>query len=290
MASWNEIVNSIEPQTVLTGARKNYLTKLHELTGRNVITYYSAWQQKPGIKAKFSIDDNDLNGFMSSIKGMDKNVGLDLILHTPGGEIGATQKIVEYLKSIFNNDLRIFIPHTAMSAGTMIACCAKEIHMGKHSFLGPIDPQIGGVPTNEIKNTINNMKNDLSQKKNIDYWKLYMNNLPPHLEGVINNVIHHSKEMVKAWLGDNMLSSQPEKADKTAKYLSDYGIHKNHNNCLNIKCLRDNTDLNIIELESNKELQDAVLSVYHSYLILVERTNIAKIIENHNFSAFVVHH
>lgn len=287
MAGWGEIVNDIDNR--ITNLRKEYFNKMFKLTGRNIICYYSAWQQKPGITANFSIDDNDLNGFMSTIKGLVKNKGLDLIIHTPGGEIGATQKIVEYLKSVFNNDIRVFVPHTAMSAGTMIACAAKEIYMGKHSFLGPIDPQIRGVPSKELQNTIANMKNDLSGGKNVEYWKLYMNNMPPQLEGVINNIISHSKAMIKEWLKDNMIKDD-KKVEETADYLSDYDIHMNHNNCLNIKKLRDNTSLNIIELESDSNLQDAVLSIYHGYQILVSRTNVAKLIENQNFDAFVVKH
>ena len=68
-----------------------------------------------------SIDDNDKNALMQVVHRLDKSKGLDLILHTPGGQIAATESIVTYLKSIFGNDIRAFIPQLAMSAGTMIA-------------------------------------------------------------------------------------------------------------------------------------------------------------------------
>lgn len=55
--------------------------------------------------------------------------GLDLILHTHGGQIAATESIVHYLRSIFGNNIRAFIPQLAMSAGTMIALSCKEIIM-----------------------------------------------------------------------------------------------------------------------------------------------------------------
>lgn len=289
MASWGEIVSDIDQR--IHNLRREYIDNMRKITDRNIISYYSAWQQKAEINANYAIDDNDLNGFMSTIKDLDTSKGLDLILHTPGGELGATQKIVEYLKNVFNNDIRVFIPQTAMSAGTMIACSAKEIYMGKHSFLGPIDPQISGVPCNEIKNIIKNMKEDLRKAKNIEYWKLYMHNLPPQLEGVIDNIIVHSKDMVKEWLSDNMMKGKKVKTiEKTVDYLSDYEIHRKHNNCLSIKKLKENTDLEIIELEKDKALQDCILSIYHDYQVLVSRSNVAKIIENHNFSAFVVSH
>lgn len=66
--------------------------------------------------------------------------GLDLVLHSPGGSAEATESIVKYIRSKFS-DVRVFIPHAAMSAATILACSANRTAMGKHSFLGPIDPQ-----------------------------------------------------------------------------------------------------------------------------------------------------
>ena len=87
---------------------------------------------------------------MATIKDLDSTKGLDLILHTPGGDIAATEALVGYLRSMFNTDIRAIIPQIAMSAGTMIALSCKEIVMGKHSSLGPIDPQLGGLPAHGI--------------------------------------------------------------------------------------------------------------------------------------------
>ncbi len=63
-----------------------------------------------------------------------------MILHTPGGDIAATESIVDYLYCMFDKDIRVIVPQISMSAGTMIALASKEIVMGKHSNLGPIDP------------------------------------------------------------------------------------------------------------------------------------------------------
>ena len=86
------------------------------------------------------ITKEDINGFMSIVKGLDCSKGLTLILHTPGGIPVAAESIVKYLREKFNN-IEVIIPTYAMSAGTMIALGADNIIMGKHSFLGPIDPQ-----------------------------------------------------------------------------------------------------------------------------------------------------
>ena len=66
---------------------------------------------------------------------------LDLILHSPCGSPEAAEAIISYLRSRFSH-IRVIVPQLAMSAATMIACAADEIVLGKHSFLGPIDPQL----------------------------------------------------------------------------------------------------------------------------------------------------
>ena len=116
---------------------------------------------KTGETQSIDVNDSDITGFMNSIKGLDVNKGLDLILHTPGGNPTATEGIVKYLHSRFGDDIRVIVPQMAMSAGTMLACAAREIVMGKHSCLGPIDPQYGGVPAYNIVTEFRQAKDDL---------------------------------------------------------------------------------------------------------------------------------
>lgn len=131
MPNWGEVLASINSASnPLDDARRKYLKIMHEYTGRNVIAYYSAFIQKPNINGT-GIDDNDKNAFMQAVCGLDRSKGLDLILHTPGGAIAATESIVYYLKKIFGNDIRVFVPQIAMSAGTMIALSSKAIILGK---------------------------------------------------------------------------------------------------------------------------------------------------------------
>ena len=91
MPTWTEILKDIERAgSTLDRTRRDYLRKLHEKTGRNVISYYSGWLQKPHISGySLSINDSDKNAFMAAIHKMERSDGLDLILHTPGGDIAA---------------------------------------------------------------------------------------------------------------------------------------------------------------------------------------------------------
>lgn len=149
------IGNSIQGlvSETLFGMRQNALSDLGKYVNRNIICYYSTWLHNTNPASpnpELIINDNDINGFMNAVSMRDKTKGLDLILQTPGGVTTATESIVKYLRKIFNNDIRVIVPHMAMSAGTMIACAAKEIIMGKESSLGPIDPQYKNVPAEGV--------------------------------------------------------------------------------------------------------------------------------------------
>ena len=291
MASWNEILNSIQMMGNLDRTLNEYMMKLSQKTNRNVIVYFSAWQQKPNILANWAIDDYDRNGFMNALKGLDKNKGLDLILHTPGGDLAATKSIVEYLLAFFNNDIRVIVPHTAMSAGTMMACAGKEIIMGLHSTLGPIDPQLSGVPANEYLKLFEQGKKALSENRDVIYWSDVLSKYPPTFFGQCQNAISLSEKYVSNWLKNNMLNDMEEKESKdTAKFLANYNYHLNHNTRLHIKELQENTSLVIKKLEDDDELQDIVLSIFHCFSILVGNTNTAKIIRNQNGIKFVIQH
>ena len=109
----------------LMSVRRKYLRMLHDKTGRNTIAYYSGFFSKQKIEG-LSINDQDKNGFMLCVHDVDKTKGLDLILHTPGGSISATESIVHYLRHMFGSDIRAIIPQISMSAGTMLACSCKS--------------------------------------------------------------------------------------------------------------------------------------------------------------------
>lgn len=188
MPSWGELLVELQPHKSENGEdikgltfdelRAKYLYQLSLQTGRNAIAYYSGWL-KPGKTQNIDINDSDINGFMNAIKGLDCTKGLDLILHTPGGNPTATEGIVKYLHSKFDNDIRGIVPQMAMSAGTMLACASKEIVLGKHSCIGPIDPQYGGIPAYNIVAEFSEAKSDLdSNPASKTYWEMQLKNTP----------------------------------------------------------------------------------------------------------------
>ena len=95
MPNWNQVLEELKGYkfTLAQDAiRRKYLKRLFEYTGRNIIAYYSGWLQKPDV-GNSDINDDDKNGFMATIHGLDRIKGLDLILHTPGGDTAATESL-----------------------------------------------------------------------------------------------------------------------------------------------------------------------------------------------------
>ena len=88
---------------------------------------------------------------MTAMHGQSKDQ-LDLIIHSPGGHVEAVEQIINYLRSKYSH-IRAIVPQSAMSAATMLACACDEIVMGKHSAIGPIDPQMTFRRANNIITT-----------------------------------------------------------------------------------------------------------------------------------------
>src|ERR1700704_4527863 len=91
------------------------------------------------------IDINDSEDVLRAIQMTDDDVPLDLVLHTPGGLMLAALQIAKAIGD-HKAKVTVFVPHYAMSGGTLIALAADEIVMCKHSILGSIDPQLGEFP------------------------------------------------------------------------------------------------------------------------------------------------
>ena len=296
MPNWNQLLDEIndginDAERIHDVIRRRYLKKVFKLTGRNVIIYYSGWLQKENI-AGIEINDEDKNGFMTVIHELDRSRGLDLILHTPGGEMAATESLVEYLRSMFGKDIRAVVPQLAMSGGTMMACACKEIFMGKQSSLGPIDPHYGGIPAHGIVEEFKRAKKEISEdtsSSSIAVWQPIIAKYNPTLVGECEKAIDWSNEMTREWLQTGMFASEQNSDDKInniLKELGDHALTKSHARHLSIeRCLE--MGLKVCALEDDDRLQDAVLSLHHACMLTFSATRAFKIVENHLGIAFI---
>lgn len=294
MPNWKEVLGEID-EILRTGnnnaldiVRRKYLAKLHEKTGRNVIAYYSGWLQKPN-QVDAIVNDKDKNAFMVNVHKLDRSKGLDLILHTPGGDLAATESIVDYLHSIFDKDVRAIIPQISMSAGTMIAMSCKEIMMGKQSNLGPIDPQIGGVACQAVLDEFEQAKSDIkSNPSSAPLWQVIISKYHPTFLGTCQKAIEWSEKLAEFWLQRNMFSDDPSKSKKILKEFSDHKTNKSHARHISKEKCKE-IGLTIADMETDNDLQDLILTVHHTFMHTFGKSTAVKVVENHNGIAFVEH-
>ncbi len=277
MPSFKEIEEENNPKNTII----KYAKELHEETGRNVIIYYSGWLTIDS--EEISIDSMDKNAFMGVIKDLDKTKGLDLILHTPGGLLDATESIIDYLHAIFGEDIRAIIPQMAMSAGTLIACSCKEILMGKHSSLGPVDPQIGSLAARTVIEEFELAKKEIEETpESIAYWELLLDKYPANFLFECRNTMEWAKDILEKSLKYSMFhEEESEKINRLSYELVSGEATKDHSRNLSAKKCRE-IGLNVIYLEENDKLQDLILSIHHACISYFNHENSCKIYLNQN--------
>ncbi|MBN1537212.1 MAG: ATP-dependent Clp protease proteolytic subunit [Anaerolineales bacterium] len=148
------IVSSLQPvirQKILEANRTKMLRSLEEKRGSRVIALIHRQERLSflGFPLARYIDINDSEELLRAIKLTDPKIPIDLVLHTPGGLVLAAEQIATALCR-HKAKVTVFIPHYAMSGGTLIALAADEITMDDNAVLGPVDPQLGQHPAVSI--------------------------------------------------------------------------------------------------------------------------------------------
>jgi|SRR5680860_1035059 len=290
MPNWNGILEELQRAgSAHDVIRRRYLAELSERTGRNTIVYYSGWLHKPQFVRQhpepFSVNDNDRNGFMATIHPMDRTKGLDLFLHTPGGDVAATESLVSYLRSMFGTDIRAIVPQIAMSAGTMIACACREIMMGLHSNLGPTDPQLGGLAAHGVIEEFHKAAEEIREDPaKIAVWQPIIAKYHPTLIGECQKSIDWTDQIVNEWLQSGMFAGAKNpgpkaRAGKVMAELADHALTLSHARHIDYAKAKE-IGLNVTPLEADDELQDAILTVHHLCSQTLADTSVVKLIEN----------
>ena len=305
MPIWSEILAELDATRDQGGdpdfdrVRRKYLAELHRHTGTAIILYASGWLQKTEAPPSLlSIGDEDIQALMEVSQGL-KGDCLDLIVHSPGGSLEAAEAIVSYLRQRFSR-IRLIVPQLAMSAATMIACAADKIIMGKHSFLGPTDPQIllptslglRQVPAQAVLDQFDRAQKECADPAKLAAWIPMLGHYGPDLLVQCESALEMSKELVNSWLKSYMFKNQSnrkEQAEAISEWLADHGHFKSHSRHIS----RDEVarrGLTVVNLEKDPTFQDLTLSVFHATTHAFAGTSAAKIVESHTGRAFIKHH
>src|SRR6266567_2497797 len=153
-------------QRYLEASRQRLIAKIERERGSRVILLVHRQEQMSflGFPVYRYIDVNDSEEVLRAIHLTDPTVPLDLVLHTPGGLVLAALQIARAIHK-HKGKVTVFVPHYAMSGGSLIALAANEIVMSEYAVLGPVDPQLGQYPGASIlravaKKPIEKIKDD----------------------------------------------------------------------------------------------------------------------------------
>jgi ATP-dependent protease ClpP protease subunit len=290
MASWTEVHNELERLgTRYDIYRRRQVAALADLTGRNVILLYSGWLQRPDVDAA-SLSDTDAIGLVNVVEGLDPAKGLDLVLHTRGGDTAACESIIDYLRAYFGTDMRAIVPLMAMSAGTIIACACRSVLMGHHSNLGPINPQISGYPAvGVVEEFWRAMQDCVEEPKRAAVWGRVLDQCGPTLLGECEKAIAWSRTMTTQYLQSGMFAGRedaPEHAERVVLDLLDHALSKAHNRHLTPDYL-EGLGLVIERMEEDSGLHDCILTLLNACLATFMNTPAFRIVENNRGRSFI---
>jgi ClpP class serine protease len=191
----------------LAGARSAALADFQEQRRSRVIAMIHRQETVSlfGVPVSSSIDIEDSEAILRPIRATPPEQPIDLILHTPGGLVLAAEQIAHALMQR-KGKVTVFVPHYAMSGGTLLALTADEVVMDPNAVLGPVDPQIGDLPAASIVKLL-----DLKPRAQISDEML-----------VLADVAIKARVQVAAFVAEVMLKHQPkERALALAAALSE---------------------------------------------------------------------
>ena len=235
---WHDyIANAQQPgQNPLTGQgllelRKTCYKEIEKHRQCPLLVYATKFLEKLPPDTPNFIDISDVDGFTNLIQSIDGKK-VDVLLHSPGGQADATERIVGILRNKFD-EVSFLIPHSAYSAATMLALSGNHIILHPSAVLGPIDPQINGVPARSIKNGFEKVKKKIAEEgpESLPAYIPLIEKYSIELLELCEDAEKLSQKLVKEWLKDYMFKGEGDKdkiIEEATAYFSDYDEHLTH--------------------------------------------------------------
>lgn len=177
---------------------------------------------------------------INSVKGSD---AADVLLHSPGGRPDATERLVGLLRGKFK-EVNFLIPHSAYSAATMLALSGNCIILHSSATLGPIDPQINGIPARSIKRGFEKVKERIAKEgpETLPAYIPLIEKYSLHLLELCDDSEKLLKELVITWLKKYMFKDEKNverRIAKAVKYFCAYDKHLMHSHPLPLEKLTE---------------------------------------------------
>lgn len=213
-----------------------------------------------------SIDISDVDGFTDLAQALQSYHEVDVLLHSPGGRPDATERIVHILRSKFQQ-VHFLIPHSAYSAATMLALSGNSITLHPSATLGPIDPQLSGIPARSIKRGFEKVREIIKQEgpEALPAYIPLIEKYSIDLLELCEDSEKLSRSLASEWLLNFMLGGEPryeKQVEEAVDFFSDYDKHLLHSRPLLISKLKP--------FKLNIQQADVLLSqlLWEAYILL----------------------
>jgi len=244
---WNDFVaSSKQSGQKMTGKdlfvlRRACYEDIEQYRKKPLLIYATKFLEGMPQGAPNSIDLSDVDGFTDLINSVKDNEAVDILLHSPGGRPDATERLVGLLRGKFQ-EVNFLIPHSAYSAATMLALSGNSIILHSSATLGPIDPQINGIPARSIKRGFEKVKERIAKEgpQTLPAYIPLIEKYSLDLLELCEDSEKLSKELVSTWLKKYMFQGEKNlgrKISRAVKYLSDYDKHLLHSRPLSLEKL-----------------------------------------------------
>ncbi|HAW57444.1 MAG TPA: hypothetical protein DCX03_00275 [Bacteroidales bacterium] len=259
--------------------RKETMVRIEEKTGRKLICYVS---QTTGDTRNIptGIDDSDLTGF-NDLVSTSPGDEIDVLIISNGGLAEAAERIVKLIRSNYNS-VRYFLPSNAYSAATLISFSGDQLVMGPISTLGPVDPQIGGIPARAIIRAFDRVEKRLQEEgpKSLTAYMPLLQKYDLHLLEMCESAQQLSQELAREWLSKYLLkdSAEPDEVTDIVEYFSSFDLHKSHARGIDREVAKSK-GLPVVFTEE-LGINELVGSLLNQYMIAFDKSPFYKIFEN----------
>jgi hypothetical protein len=232
-----------------------------------------------------SVDDSDIEGFDSLIdNALSKSPvpNVDIFVISNGGSPVAAERIVRLLRDNFKN-VRFILTGNAFSAATMMSFACDSILMTDGATLGPIDPQVNGIPARTILRGFQDLEKRL-QEEGPDALAAYIDLLRGyslHLLEICKSAELLAKELAVSWLSQYMLKcpeDDPRVVD-LVEYFANYDQHKSHGRSIGRKQASE-LGLKIEQVQRGTEIDRLVRSLNAQFTFFLHGTDFFKLYED----------
>ena len=267
--------------------RQSWIRDIQAATNRKLIIYVANFGHPQS-----AISHDDVPPFPDLLADIDPETDLDLLLHSPGGDIDAAERLV-YMCRKRSRSFRVLVPSSAKSAATLIAIAADSIVMGYVSELGPIDPQVyvngpGGEPmwrpAQSFLDGLQTIKEETTSTGTLSpvYYPL-LDKLDPALLDFCQKAIDRSKSFARKWLERGMCAGDPTTAQSIAERLCDVEKYLSHSAVIDAEEATE-MGLRVEHLGADDDLWQRVWRLYSMYEVATRGVGNAKIYESERAS------